>query len=179
MPPPPALPPVRGIGVDVCHVPRLARAHARFGDRFLRRAFHPAEAARFTALMARGPPAAAHAFLASRWAAKEALHKALGALRLLFPDVEVVRGGAAHDGGSDGDGGDGDPPRVPLAAVPGHLGAALAAAGGVPRREAPGAPRIRFHGAAAALVAGRGLSAPPLLSLSHDGEYAVAFVLLQ
>ena len=129
LPPPPR---PRGVGVDVCQVSRIARVHARFGDRFLRRAFHPAEAARFTALLARGPPAAAHAFLASRWAAKEALHKALRTTRLLFPDVEVASGGG-------------------------------------------GAPAFVFHGAARDALRARGLDVH--LSLSHEADFAVAFVL--
>ena len=178
-PAPPAPLLLRGVGVDVCQVARLARAHARFGERLLRRAFHPAEAARFAALLARAPPASAHAFLASRWAAKEALHKALGAHRLLFPDVEVVRGeappaGIAGVAAAAAAADDDDPPRVPLAAVPAQLGAALS----LPLAAAQGAPHFRFHGAAAAHMAAHGFGAP-LLSLSHDGEYAVAFVVLQ
>jgi hypothetical protein len=39
-----------GIGVDLAHAPRLWRAVTRFGDRFLRRAFHPSEIARFREL---------------------------------------------------------------------------------------------------------------------------------
>lgn len=131
--------PVCGIGVDVCGIARVARLAARFGDRFLDRAFHPAEVDAYRALAAgavgrgRGDGAAAQ-FLASRWAAKEALHKALATNRLLFPEVEVVRGGAGR------------------------------------------APAFAFHGAAAGVVAARGVRA--LLSLSHDGDTAVAMVVL-
>jgi len=87
---PPSL--VSAIGVDIVSVARVARLHARFGARFLERAFHAREAARARALPAPRQPE----FLASRWAAKEALHKALRTRRLLFPEIEVVRapGGA-------------------------------------------------------------------------------------
>jgi len=79
-------------------------------------------------------------FLASRWAAKEALTKAAGK-RLLFPDMCVERDMT--------------------------LGA-----------EDPRA-RLSLSGEALAWSASRGLEPAPLLSLSHDGEYAVAFVCLQ
>ena len=74
------------IGVDIVAVARVARVYARYGARFLERAFHPREAARARAL----PAPRLAAFLAARWAAKEALHKALRVERLLFTDVEVV-----------------------------------------------------------------------------------------
>ena len=154
---------VRGIGVDLCSVSRVARLAHRYGERFLLRAFHERESAAYRALLARdgasscssegrtcsASSAAAARFLASRWAAKEALHKALGDERLLFPEVEVTRraGGAqAGDGGRNGGG-------------------------------ASGPPAFAFHGAAAARVAAAGVSMA-LLSLSHDGDYAVAMVVL-
>ena len=124
--------PVAGIGVDVCSIARIGRVAARYGERFLQRAFHEREADADRALTDRRGGAAAQ-FLASRWAAKEALHKALASSRLQFPEVEVVRGGG-------------------------------------------GAPAFAFHGAAAAVVAARGVR--PLLSLSHDGDVAVAMVVL-
>jgi phosphopantetheine--protein transferase-like protein len=208
-----ARPALLSVGVDVCHVPRVAAAAARFGDRFLARAFHPAEVARYLRLMAAAtppgpgvtPPAgAAAAFLASRWAAKEALHKALrGSRRLLFPEVEVAAlpaiGAAAQLEGdafaallreallqpstSRRHSNDGDD------AVEGAL-AALAAGAPVSTwndlRPPPpatgsstsGPPCFVFHGAAAGAVAALRLPAPPLLSLSHDGDYALAFVAL-
>jgi holo-[acyl-carrier protein] synthase len=56
-------------GIDMVEVDRIARAISRYGDRFLRRIFTPAELARY-----RSRPAS----LAARWAAKEATAKLLG-----------------------------------------------------------------------------------------------------
>lgn len=64
---------ILGVGVDICHLPRIARLAAREG--FARRILSPAEARLFTAL--------SHAnsererFLAVRWAVKESAYKAL------------------------------------------------------------------------------------------------------
>ena len=82
---------VTGIGVDLCSIARIARVVDRYGDRFLSRGFHEREAAAYREILARSGGPAATAFLASRWAAKEALHKALSSTRLLFPEVEVCR----------------------------------------------------------------------------------------
>lgn len=75
-------------GVDLVEIPRVERALARFGERFLERVYTPDEV-RFS----RGRPAE----LAARFAAKEATAKALGVgMRLLSPigigwrDVEVL-----------------------------------------------------------------------------------------
>jgi holo-[acyl-carrier protein] synthase len=56
-------------GVDLIEIARIERAVARWGDRFLRRVFTPAELA---AYRGRTPS------LAARWAAKEAAAKLLG-----------------------------------------------------------------------------------------------------
>ena len=61
---------ILGIGLDMAEIPRMQRLHARFGPRFARRILHPLELGAI-------PPAPA-AFLASRFAAKEAAVKALG-----------------------------------------------------------------------------------------------------
>jgi phosphopantetheinyl transferase (holo-ACP synthase) len=92
---------VLGVGVDIALVPRIAATLHRFGTRFLLRAFHPNEVAAAASLA----PDALPAYFAARWAAKEALHKALASQRLLFPDIEVARrggdlGAAAASGGS-------------------------------------------------------------------------------
>jgi len=62
---------VVGVGLDVVEVARVHRAARRWGERLLRRLFTEAELAR-----ARG--AHAQARLAARFAAKEAVMKALG-----------------------------------------------------------------------------------------------------
>ncbi len=64
--------PVRGIGVDVCKVERLAASLERFGERMERRLFTPAELAYSRGHRDPLP------HLAARFAAKEAASKALG-----------------------------------------------------------------------------------------------------
>lgn len=63
---------IRGIGVDIVEVPRVERAVTRWGDAFLGRVFTDAERRH-----AGTTPAAAQR-LAGRFAAKEAVMKALG-----------------------------------------------------------------------------------------------------
>lgn len=61
-----------GIGVDIVDVSRIERLMAQYGERFAERVLAPAERAAFKAS---GRP---NWFLANRFAAKEALSKALG-----------------------------------------------------------------------------------------------------
>lgn len=61
-----------GIGHDVCRIDRMAALLARFGDRIARKCLHAEEWPHFVAA---SDPAA---FLAKRFAAKEAAAKALG-----------------------------------------------------------------------------------------------------
>jgi len=63
---------IRGIGVDIIEVPRIERAVARWGEVFLGRVFTEAE--RHHAGTSPGAPQR----LAGRFAAKEAVMKALG-----------------------------------------------------------------------------------------------------
>ena len=77
-----------GTGVDITEVDRIEAAVKRFGDRFLKRVFTPAEV-RYCL----GKPNAAER-LAARFAAKEAGMKAIGTgLRggVTWQDVEVLR----------------------------------------------------------------------------------------
>jgi holo-[acyl-carrier protein] synthase len=77
-----------GTGVDITEVDRIEAAVKRFGDRFLKRVFTPAEAH-----YCMGKPNAAER-LAARFAAKEAGMKAIGTgLRggVTWQDVEVLR----------------------------------------------------------------------------------------
>jgi holo-[acyl-carrier protein] synthase len=80
--------PALRVGVDIVEVERIAGAVARWGDRFLRRVFTPEELAYCQGNI----PS-----LAARWAAKEAVVKALetGAWRegIRWTDVEVLREG--------------------------------------------------------------------------------------
>jgi holo-[acyl-carrier protein] synthase len=78
---------VLGIGTDLCAVSRLAAARARHGQAFLDKVFTPAEQAE---CLSRGDP---NASFAARWAAKEAVSKALGCgfgAELGLASVEVV-----------------------------------------------------------------------------------------
>ncbi len=76
-------------GIDVVAVERIGRAVERWGDRFIRRIFSPAEAA-----LCHGRAES----LAARWAAKEAIAKLLGVgLRgiggaggVAFHDIEIL-----------------------------------------------------------------------------------------
>ncbi|MFO7311334.1 MAG: holo-ACP synthase [Bacillota bacterium] len=79
---------VVGIGVDVVEVARVERALARSGARFLERVFTPAELER---CMARRDRAKC---LAARFAAKEAVMKALGCGwgPVGWRDIEVAHG---------------------------------------------------------------------------------------
>jgi holo-[acyl-carrier protein] synthase len=75
-----------GVGVDVVEIARVARAlqrHARFGTRVFTEAEREASARRGVG---------ATAYLARRWAAKEAVSKALGVgfSGFSYTDIEVV-----------------------------------------------------------------------------------------
>lgn len=63
---------IRGIGVDLVSIPRIAEVLARHGERFARRILSPPE---WSAFVAAERP---ERLLAKRFAAKEALAKALG-----------------------------------------------------------------------------------------------------
>ncbi|RLN20953.1 hypothetical protein BBO99_00002556 [Phytophthora kernoviae] len=135
-----------GIGVDLALVPRFERSFARFGKRFLRRAFHPKEIEEFYAR----PSSERAVYLASRWAVKEATFKAFQSYRVLFPEIYAARGGV-------------EGPRVPTF---------------LPVTKDSKALRLEFSGETAALAQQLRL-VDPLVSISHDGDYAVAYVLLQ
>ncbi|KAE8888618.1 hypothetical protein PF005_g1909 [Phytophthora fragariae] len=139
-------PRVFGVGVDVALVSRFERSFGRFGERLLRRAFHPTEIAEFYAR----PSAERATFLASRWAVKEATFKAFQRYRVLFPEIHAVRRGL-------------EGPAVPTA---------------LPVTEHSKALRLQFSGETEAL-AKRLRLVEPHVSISHDGDYAVAYVLLQ
>ncbi len=68
---------VFGIGVDICQIARMRTAYARQGLRLAQRLLSPAEVLLFQERRARDTERGLH-YLASRFAAKEALAKALG-----------------------------------------------------------------------------------------------------
>ena len=71
------------VGVDIVEIPRIARALARWGERFLRHVYTPAEVAY---CRGRIPE------LAARFAAKEAISKALGTgmVGVWWTEMEVL-----------------------------------------------------------------------------------------
>jgi holo-[acyl-carrier protein] synthase len=66
-----------GVGIDLIEIERIAASYARFGERFARRILRAREFDRFEARRARSS-ARGLAYLSTRFAAKEAVAKALG-----------------------------------------------------------------------------------------------------
>ena len=66
-----------GIGIDLIEIARIEAAYARFGERFARRILGDRELERYHTRRSRSD-ARGLAFLATRFAAKEAISKALG-----------------------------------------------------------------------------------------------------
>ena len=122
---------VRGIGVDLVKIPRMREVIARWDERFLRRVFTEQE----IAYCQRRHDPIPH--LAARFAAKEAVMKALGTglrMGVTWREVEV-------------------------------------------RRERGEAPTMVLTGRTAAIAQAKGASRI-LVSLTHDGDYAFAQVML-
>jgi holo-[acyl-carrier protein] synthase len=111
-------------GVDIVEVARVRDAAERWGARFLRRVFTPGELADCDA----GGPAPRFESLAARWAAKEAVAKALGV-------------------GLSGLGAGVSAPGAPL-----HFHEIEVA------RAPDGRPELRLHGGAADAAAARGIA---------------------
>ncbi|MGN0866845.1 MAG: holo-ACP synthase [Oligosphaeraceae bacterium] len=80
---------ILGLGVDLVEIPRLEASLRRTGELFLRKVYTPAE---LEAAPPREPLRTQ--YLAARWAAKEALSKALGTgitSRCALQDIEVLK----------------------------------------------------------------------------------------
>ncbi len=71
------------LGIDLIEISRIEKAVTRWGDAFLDRVFTPAEKARYRNRAES---------LAARFAAKEAVVKALGCRELVYRDIEIVAG---------------------------------------------------------------------------------------
>jgi holo-[acyl-carrier protein] synthase len=91
---------VAGVGIDLLHIDRIEAAHRRYGDRLLNRILGPRErevhAQRSVRSARRGL-----AFLATRFAAKEAFSKAIGLgmhMPMAWSRVQVLNrsGGAPY-----------------------------------------------------------------------------------
>lgn len=83
---------IYGVGTDLVEIERIAAAVERFGDRFVDRILGPEERRRYDARRARSARRGL-AFLATRFAAKEAVSKAIGlGLRspMTWQAVEIV-----------------------------------------------------------------------------------------
>ena len=78
-----------GIGTDIIQISRIQSSVSRSGEKFVQRILHPNELAIFQAYT---QPKMQIAYLAKRFAAKEALSKALGtgmAQGVSFTEIEV------------------------------------------------------------------------------------------
>lgn len=113
------------VGVDIVEIARIEQMAQRWGERFLERVYTPAELAYCQGRMEH---------LAARFAAKEAVSKALGTGigSVTWREMEIL----PDEGGR---------------------------------------PRVHLHGSARHLADELGLTSVAV-SLSHGGEYAVAFV---
>jgi holo-[acyl-carrier protein] synthase len=83
---------IYGVGTDLIEIDRIAQAQARFGERFAQRILGPQELERLAARTQRSPRRGL-AYLATRFAAKEAISKALGLgmrLPMTWRAVEIV-----------------------------------------------------------------------------------------
>jgi holo-[acyl-carrier protein] synthase len=81
---------IHGIGIDICHIPRISKVVRRFGCRFLNRAFHKSEISTYEDYLKGGLQEEGITYLASRWAVKEATFKAFRYGRAQFPDIYLV-----------------------------------------------------------------------------------------
>ncbi|HEY9623328.1 MAG TPA: holo-ACP synthase [Crinalium sp.] len=127
------------IGTDIVHIPRIKTALDRFGEKFLQRVYTPIEQQDFLKLLSSSRGDAdgrGIARLAGRWAAKEAVVKALGTgwRGVRYTDVEI-------------------------------------------QRQSNGEPHVCLYGSASARAIYWG-GCQWQVSLSHDGDYAIATALL-
>lgn len=123
------------LGTDIVYIPRIQATIDRFGDRFLQRVYTQAEQ-QDCGYGKNSPSRPSINQLAGRWAAKEAVAKALGTgwCGVSYTDIEI-------------------------------------------RRQPSGAPAVHLHHQATVVVAVWG-EGQWQLSLSHDGNYAIATALL-
>ena len=161
---------VLGMGVDVVNVARVGAVFQRFEGRFLRRAYHPEEIQDFQRLGRVRRCEEENTtkisneqlyFLASRWAVKEACHKALSCWRLPFPDLRYEYSRSDRKS----------------SILPGAQEVASAITSHRLYRPTD-RPRVAFYGEALEVAQLLKISNTHV-SISHDGEYAFASVLME
>ena len=123
------------LGTDIVYIPRIKATVERFGDRFLQRVYTPVEQLD-CGWGDRSPNRTTINKLAGRWAAKEAVVKALGTgwRGVGYTDIEI-------------------------------------------RRSQTGVPIVHLQGRAMVLLSAF-VEVQWQLSLSHDGDYAIATAIL-
>lgn len=182
-------PSILGVGVDVVKTSRLRRTYDRFGARFLRRAFADSEIQEFLSrgsgdggvhadihnVLSVGKADEIHTsvtsrqieFLASRWAVKEACHKALKNWRLPFTEIVLRSSGKSLVAGGESD--------VCTSILESKLEQSIEHN---LYRKNSSSPYISFEGSAAQVAETLGISKTHA-SISHDGAYALAVVILE
>ena len=179
---------IHGIGVDIAHIPRFVRllSNHAIAARLQRKMLHPIEIQQLSVIQSAGGKVDRRAaeYVASRWAVKEAVTKAFGG-RLLFPDIQLHSPNRSKRAARDAHIAASAPSSVPAPPSPSSSStsssssSAAAAATAQPRVSADPRPSLHFHGQCGSLMAAAGVSAASShVSLSHDGEYAIAFVTL-
>eukprot|EP01112_Ceratiomyxa_fruticulosa_P020439 TRINITY_DN6952_c0_g1_i1.p1 TRINITY_DN6952_c0_g1~~TRINITY_DN6952_c0_g1_i1.p1 ORF type:complete len:157 (-),score=42.59 TRINITY_DN6952_c0_g1_i1:186-656(-) len=149
-----------GLGNDLVHIPRIKQLFLRYGDRFLRRAFHPTEIRQFGDIYHRTLKNQVNSeksvelkdhspfvFLSSRWAVKEATYKAFGVKdrrRLPFPSILVE-----YEKENNND-----------------------------SVQEKGRPVVRLFDEAQALKESMGVDMI-FVAISHDGDYALSNIILE
>ena len=86
---------IYGIGTDICNIGRITATLARRGERFAEKVLGPREIDVFRARLARSEARGA-AYLATRFAAKEAFSKAIGMgmrMPMTWRHCEVIKAG--------------------------------------------------------------------------------------
>ena len=175
---------IYGIGTDIAHIPRFVRLlsdHA-LRARLQRKMLHPLEIQQVSSIRA---SAAVNAdvrvaeYVAGRWAVKEAVTKAFGA-RLLFPDIYLHSPNRTLNAAAVSTHTATAPALSAQVSVAAAATPAASSSHPQPARAASDPrPSLHFHGQCASLLAAAGVSAASShVSLSHDGDYAIAFVTL-
>ncbi len=155
------------LGTDIVYIPRIKAIVERFGDRFLQRVYTPTEQENCGCDSKHGKNPSIKQ-LAGRWAAKEAVVKALGTgwRGIGYTDVEIRR----HKSGA------------PFAILHNEAAAIMAALArgedlSEEAKEAFGLSSLYPRSSTKTSI-GEAPNPQWQLSLSHDGDYAIATAIL-